>query len=77
VMAIGILWLAARARGVGVGWVSILEPDVVARALDVPESWELIGYLCLGYPRSHDDKPALMRAGWEKRDPRSETLLVR
>jgi 5,6-dimethylbenzimidazole synthase len=77
VMAVCILWLAARARGVGVGWVSILEPDVVTRALDVPESWELIGYLCLGYPRNNDDKPALMRVGWEKRDPRSETLLVR
>ncbi len=77
VMAICTLWLAARARGVGVGWVSILEPDNVTRALDVPESWELIGYLCLGYPQSEDDKPALMRVGWEKRDPRAETLLVR
>jgi 5,6-dimethylbenzimidazole synthase len=45
VMAICILWIAARARGVGVGWVSILEPEVVTRALEVPESWELIGYL--------------------------------
>ncbi|MBV8532920.1 MAG: 5,6-dimethylbenzimidazole synthase [Verrucomicrobia bacterium] len=77
VMAICILWLAARARGVGVGWVSILEPEVVTRVLDVPESWELIGYLCLGYPRSDDDRPALMRVGWEKRDPRAATLLVR
>lgn len=77
VMAICILWLAARARGVGVGWVSILEPEVVTRVLEVPESWELIGYLCLGYPRSDDDRPALMRVGWEKRDPRAATLLVR
>jgi 5,6-dimethylbenzimidazole synthase len=77
VMAICILWLAARARGVGVGWVSILEPDVVTRALDVPESWDLIGYLCVGYPRGDDDRPELMRVGWEKRDPRAETLLVR
>jgi 5,6-dimethylbenzimidazole synthase len=77
VMAICILWLAARARGVGVGWVSILEPDVVTRVLEVPESWELIGYLCVGYPRGEDDKPALMRVGWEERDLRAETLLVR
>jgi 5,6-dimethylbenzimidazole synthase len=77
VMAICILWLAARARGVGVGWVSILEPEVVTRVLEVPESWELIGYLCLGYPRSDDDRPALMRVGWEKRDPCAATLLVR
>ena len=77
VMAICILWLAARARGVGVGWVSILEPDVVGRVLDVPESWEFIGYLCVGYPRDEDDRPALMREGWEKHDPRAETLFVR
>jgi 5,6-dimethylbenzimidazole synthase len=77
VMAICILWLAARARGVGVGWVSILEPDVVTHVLEVPESWELIGYLCVGYPRGDDDKPALMRVGWQERDPRAETLLVR
>jgi 5,6-dimethylbenzimidazole synthase len=77
VMAICILWLAARTRGVGVGWVSILEPDVVTRVLDVPESWELIGYLCVGYPLRDDDRPALMREGWEKRDPRAETLFVR
>jgi 5,6-dimethylbenzimidazole synthase len=77
VMAICILWIAARARGVGVGWVSILEPEVVTRALEVPESWELIGYLCVGYPLSDDDKPALMRVGWEKGDPRAATLLVR
>jgi 5,6-dimethylbenzimidazole synthase len=76
-MAICILWLSARARGVGVGWVSILEPVVVSRALAVPESWELIGYLCIGYPQSDDDKPALMRAGWEKCDPRAAKLIVR
>jgi 5,6-dimethylbenzimidazole synthase len=77
VMAICIFWLVARARGVGVGWVSILEPEVVTHALDVPGSWELIGYLCVGYPRSDDDRPALMRVGWEKCDPRAATLLVR
>ena len=75
-MAICILWLAARARGVGVGWVSILEPDIVSRALPVPESWELIGYHCVGYPRSDDDKPAPMRVGWEKCDPRAAKLVV-
>jgi 5,6-dimethylbenzimidazole synthase len=77
VMAICILWIAARARGVGVGWVSILEPEVVTRALEVADSWELIGYLCVGYPLSDNDKPALMRVGWEKCDPRAARLLVR
>jgi 5,6-dimethylbenzimidazole synthase len=76
-MAICIFWLVARARGVGAGWVSILEPKVVTRALEVPESWELLGYLCVGYPQVEDDTPALMRVGWEKRDPRAATLLVR
>ncbi len=77
VMAICIFWLAARARGVGVGWVSILEPDTIRCALEVPDSWEFTGYLCIGYPRDDDNKPALMRVGWEKRDPRAGTLLVR
>ncbi|MBV9673288.1 MAG: 5,6-dimethylbenzimidazole synthase [Verrucomicrobia bacterium] len=77
VMAICILWLTARARGVGVGWVSILEPEIVTRALEVPESWELIGYLCLGYPLDDDPEPELMRLGWEKRDIRAATLIDR
>jgi 5,6-dimethylbenzimidazole synthase len=77
VMSICLFWIAARARGVGVGWVSILEPAIVTRALDVPESWELIAYLCVGYPLYEEDKPELSRAGWEKCDPRAATLLVR
>lgn len=65
VMAIHTLWLTARALGVGVGWVSILEPDVVRAALDVPEHWRLTGYLCLGYPLGDDDLPELHRRGWQ------------
>jgi 5,6-dimethylbenzimidazole synthase len=61
-----------------VGWVSILEPDVVTRALDEPESWDLMGYLCVGNPRGgDDDRLAHMRVGWEKRDCRAEAFLVR
>jgi 5,6-dimethylbenzimidazole synthase len=73
-MAIYTFWLAARAEGVGVGWVSILEPDVVTRALDVPSEWELIAYLCVGYPVADSDTPELDRAGWERQDPRATTL---
>lgn len=69
VAAISTFWLAARAHGVGVGWVSILEPDVVTDVLDVPADWRLIGYLCVGYPLEESDKPALEIAGWETRDP--------
>ena len=66
-IAIHTLWLAARVEGVGLGWVSILHPRVVADVCDVPASWELVGYLCLGYPMRDDDEPALQRAGWERR----------
>lgn len=74
VMAIHTLWLAARSAGIGVGWVSILDPQAVATVLDVPPSWRLIGYLCLGYPEEESDVPELERAGWERRRP---TQLVR
>jgi 5,6-dimethylbenzimidazole synthase len=67
VSAIQILWLAARAEGLGVGWVSILEPDVVTRALDVPETWTLIAYLCLGWPEEEHLDPELARHGWQPR----------
>ncbi|MFC6489894.1 5,6-dimethylbenzimidazole synthase [Nitratireductor sp. GCM10026969] len=67
VMAVYTLWLAARAEGVGLGWVSILDPQEIAATLEVPESWTFIGYLCLGYPREEDSVPALERAGWEER----------
>ncbi|GAC78362.1 cob(II)yrinic acid a,c-diamide reductase [Gordonia malaquae] len=67
VTAISTLWLAARARGVGVGWVSIVEPDAVARALDVPGDWILVGYLCVGYPETLEQTPELERLGWQAR----------
>jgi len=76
VTAIHTLWLAARAHGVGLGWVSILDPADVSRSLDVPAEWLLVGYLCLGYPREADDTPALERAGWERRRA-AETFLLR
>jgi len=67
VMAAHTLWLAARAVGLGVGWVSILDPKLVAAALEVPVVWTFIGYLCLGYPQAESDTPELQRAGWEHR----------
>ncbi|CAN5166979.1 5,6-dimethylbenzimidazole synthase [soil metagenome] len=67
VAAISTLWLAARSEGIGVGWVSILDPALIAAALDVPAHWRLIGYLCIGYPRADDDRPELQRLGWEQR----------
>jgi 5,6-dimethylbenzimidazole synthase len=67
VAAVHTLWLAARAEGIGMGWVSILDPAMVRRILDVPETWRLIGYFCLGYPEVADDMPELEREGWEVR----------
>ena len=77
VTAIHTLWLAARAHGVGLGWVSILDPAAVASTLEVPETWSLVGYLCLGYPLEADDTPALERAGWERRRGAASFLLRR
>jgi 5,6-dimethylbenzimidazole synthase len=67
VCALHTFWLAARARGLGVGWVSILEPAEVAKALDVPPAWTFIGYLCVGWPQEQNLMPELERAGWQAR----------
>ncbi len=67
VMAIHTLWLVARAEGLGLGWVSILDPAAVKSILDVPAAWIFLGYFCLGYPQTEETTPELERAGWEKR----------
>ena len=67
--AITLFWLAARAEGLGIGWVSILDPVQLAQDLDVPNDWRLIGYLCVGWPETEEKTPELERAGWEKRSP--------
>jgi 5,6-dimethylbenzimidazole synthase len=77
VMAIHTLWLAARAEGLGLGWVSILDPAEVGRALDVPAEWIFLGYFCLGYPQSDEATPELQRQGWEQRRPWQEFVLRR
>ena len=75
VMAVHTLWLAARAAGLGMGWVSILDPVAVADALDIPADWTLIGYFCLGTPSAPGAVPELERLGWEIRaDPRQHRL---
>jgi 5,6-dimethylbenzimidazole synthase len=67
VCAVQNLWLAARAEGVGVGWVSILEPSLLRNALKIPEHITPVAYLCVGYVDVFATKPDLERAGWEKR----------
>jgi 5,6-dimethylbenzimidazole synthase len=76
-IAIHTLWLAARAEGIGLGWVSILDPVRVADILEVPRAWSFIGHLCIGYPQEEQDVPVLQGEGWEKRHLASERVLYR
>ena len=67
VAAIQTLWLAARAEGLGVGWVSILDPDALRATLDLPPQWSFVAYLCIGWPEEEHDDPELERHGWQER----------
>jgi 5,6-dimethylbenzimidazole synthase len=77
VLAIHTLWLAARLRGIGVGWVSILDPQEVRIMLDVPAHWSLIAVLCLGFPAESSETPELERQGWQPREPWTDHVLER
>jgi 5,6-dimethylbenzimidazole synthase len=77
VAAIHTLWLVARTVGVGLGWVSILDPARVTLILDVPPGWSLTAYLCLGYPEEEMDLPELERAGWERRAGVEQRIMTR
>jgi 5,6-dimethylbenzimidazole synthase len=77
VAAVHTLWLAARAEGIGMGWVSILDPDAVGEILEVPAAWKLIGYFCLGYPAEEESVPMLNTVGWERRRPAASFLIHR
>lgn len=76
-IAIHTLWLVARAEGIGLGWVSILDPVRVAEILQVPKDWTLIGHLCIGYPQEETDLPALQRQGWERRHATAGVVINR
>jgi len=65
--AVQTMWLAARAEGLGMGWVSIFDPEAVSRALDVPGDWKLVAYLDLGWPAEEHLDPELERHHWEAR----------
>jgi 5,6-dimethylbenzimidazole synthase len=66
-LAIENIWLAARAEGVGIGWVSILDPQAVANILQLPSGVELVAYLCVGYPIEFRARPMLEEVGWKER----------
>ncbi|GAA2593003.1 nicotinate-nucleotide--dimethylbenzimidazole phosphoribosyltransferase [Streptomyces axinellae] len=70
-LAVENLWLAARAEGLGVGWVSFFDEREMVRTLELPEHLEVVAYLCVGYVDEFPDEPELMQAGWSKRRPLS------
>lgn len=67
ILAVHTLWLTARTHGVGVGWVSILDPAKAKKNLKVPEDWSLVAYLCIGWPEEEHHDPELVRHGWQDR----------
>lgn len=75
--AVQTMALAARAWGIGVGLVTILDPEDVERMLDVPESWDLIAYVCVGYPEEEHVDPELVRYGWQDRLPTDQVVIRR
>ncbi|MFF2851338.1 nicotinate-nucleotide--dimethylbenzimidazole phosphoribosyltransferase [Streptomyces sp. NPDC058001] len=70
-LAVENLWLAARAEGLGVGWVSFFDEREMVRALDLPEHLEVVAYLCVGYVDEFPEEPELAQSGWSKRRPLS------
>jgi nicotinate-nucleotide--dimethylbenzimidazole phosphoribosyltransferase len=73
--AVQNLWLAARAEGLGVGWVSFYRPDDLRAVLGIPERVEPLAYLCLGWPDERPLRPGLESAGWSKRLPLSAVVM--
>jgi nitroreductase len=65
--AVQNLWLAARAEGIGVGWVSIVEPSVLRDELALPTGVEPLAYLCVGHPVAFRSQPMLEEVGWRPR----------
>ena len=76
VCAVQNLWLAARAEGVGVGWVSIITPEKLRAILGLPEHVVPIAYLCLGYVEHFRERPELEDKGWAQRQPVEELVFT-
>lgn len=76
VLSIHTLWLAARARGIGLGWVSVVRADHVATLLGAPPAWTFVGLLCLGYAEADDALPELERRGWQDRSAWQDNVRV-
>ncbi|MDQ1663243.1 MAG: nicotinate-nucleotide--dimethylbenzimidazole phosphoribosyltransferase [Blastococcus sp.] len=74
--AIQNLWLAARAEGLGLGWVTLFRPADLAALLGLPDGVVTLGWLCLGWPDERPPAPGLERAGWSRRTPLSDVVLT-
>lgn len=74
--AIQNLWLAARAEGLGLGWVTLFDQAALGDLLRLPSDVVTLGWLCLGWPDERPPAPGLERAGWSQRQPLSEVVLT-
>ncbi len=73
--AIENLWLAARAEGLGMGWVTLFPPDELGALIGLPDGVVTLGWLCIGWPDERPPLPGLERAGWSKRQPLSDVVM--
>ena len=74
--AVQNLWLAARAEGLGMGWVTLFTPAGIAGLLGLPDGVVTLGWLCLGWPDERNPGPGLERAGWSKRTLLADIVLT-
>jgi 5,6-dimethylbenzimidazole synthase len=72
--AIQNLWLTASAEGIGMCWMSVIDPNIVKAELAIPESIILVAYLCLGIPAEHLERPMLEKAGWQTRSALADVV---
>ncbi|WP_068265467.1 5,6-dimethylbenzimidazole synthase [Janibacter limosus] len=73
--AIENMWLSARAHGLGMGWVTLFDPDELADLLGLPDGVVTLGWLCLGWPDERPPSPGLERAAWSKKTPLDQVVL--
>ena len=74
VCAVQNMWLMARALNVGLGWVSILDPERVKRVVGAPAESKLVAYLCVGYTDGFYTRPELELLEWERRKDRHSVI---
>ncbi|GGI86354.1 5,6-dimethylbenzimidazole synthase [Shewanella gelidii] len=74
VCAIQNMWLMARSLNVGIGWVSIVDPQAVKQTLNAPAGHKLVGYLCVGYVDEFFDMPELEKLKWKQRKTLAESV---